>query len=277
MNNTENNNSVETAVKVDDIGVSADTTGEIKTVMTASNQDLMTIAPTTTTSYNVNVEVSQNTKNVTDDAANHVSSPGSIMMSGLSMTDSTVTQSSNLLSENKVDNAGDGKTQVSFTRILPSMVPIVYDSNGNVDIDGVPGGSGGVVEVKAGNIVESPAIERSNTVPIHTPKNINVDMLQAALAGTFGADPTIRKPTLPLPVGWAFQAGNTHTQQPGYYTNDYLAPGTPQKRRIKAEEEATPTKTPSRVGLKVLVEAVAPLKEKKYLVLTNPASVESAL
>ena len=45
-----------------------------------------------------------------------------------------------------------------------------------------------------------------------------------------------------------------------------MAPDTPQKKRIKAEDYTTPTLARH----KVLVEAVAPLKEKKNLVLTNP-------
>lgn len=96
---------------------------------------------------------------------------------------------------------------------------------------------------------------------------------EAAVVGGEGGSSTEGKPPLPLPAGWTFLAGNSQ----GYYTNDYLAPGTPQKRKVKEEEMSTPTKTPSRTGMKLLVEVVAPLKEKKYLVLKNPAFVESAL
>ena len=49
-----------------------------------------------------------------------------------------------------------------------------------------------------------------------------------------------------------------------------MAPDTPQEKSIKAEEDTTTTLTTSGVGLKNLVDAVAPLKDKKYLVLTNP-------
>ena len=50
----------------------------------------------------------------------------------------------------------------------------------------------------------------------------------------------------------------------GYYTNDYLAPDTPQRKGIKAEEDMTPTptETASGVGFKVLVEAVAPSRRR---------------
>ena len=300
MNRSESNDkvSMEVSLKDDNTDTSVNYTGNSKTV--TSTEDVEITAP-------------QIIKQVSDEADNRKASPGSIMMSSLALTDR--------MGEDKVDNAGNGNTQLSFTRMLPTMVPILYDSNGNVNM--VAGGSGGGVEAKTENITElstmmnDPSLQRSNTVPLlQAPKNpINLDVLQAAIAGTFAADPTIRKPTLPLPVGtaaalahlhsplpcmqsgqpeaageggsnaggkppllplpagWTFQAGNSQ----GYYTNDYLAPGTPQKRKVKEEEMSTPTKTPSRTGMKLLVEVVAPLKEKKYLVLKNPAFVESAL
>ena len=200
MNRSESNekDSVEISLKDDNTDTSVNSTGNSKTV--------------TSTEDGVEMAASQNIKQVSDEADNRKDSPGSIMMSSLALTD--------LMGEDKIDNAGNGNTQMSFTRMLPTMVPILYDSNGNLNM--VAGGSGGGVEAKTENITEpsammiDPSLQRSNTVPLlQAPKNaINGDMLQAAIAGTFGADPTIRKPTLPLPVGTAAALANLHSPLP---------------------------------------------------------------